>query len=42
MKLTIPSHAFEWMGIPVTEQLYPGKIIEIKVPPMGGVVEKIV
>lgn len=39
MKLTIPEHAFDWMGIPVSDQLYPGKIIEIKVPPMGGIVE---
>ena len=42
MKLTIPEHAFEWMGIPVSEQLYPGKIIEIKVPPMGGIAENII
>lgn len=37
MKLTIPSHAFEWMGIPVTEDMYPGKVIEVVVPPMDGV-----
>ena len=42
MKLTIPKHAFEWMGIPVSEQLYPGKIIEIKVPQMGGIVENLI
>ena len=38
MKLTIPEHAFEWMGIPVTEELHPGKTIEVKVPAMDGVV----
>ena len=42
MKLTIPEHAFEWMGIPVTDQLYPGKIIEITVPARGGIVKNIV
>ena len=36
MKLTIPEHAFEWMGIPVTEKLHPGKIIEVSVPANGG------
>lgn len=38
MKLEIPAHAFEWMGIPVTEDMHPGKIIEVTVPPMDGVV----
>ena len=38
MKLTIPAHAFEWMGIPVTEELHPGKVIEVTVPPMDGVI----
>jgi glycosidase len=32
MKLVIPEHAFEWMKIPVTEALYPGKVIEVTVP----------
>ena len=36
IKLTIPAHAFEWMEIPVTEDLYPGKVIEITVPPMDA------
>ena len=36
MKITIPDHAFEWMGIPVTDKLYPGKVIEINVEPMDG------
>ena len=38
MKLVIPEHAFEWMGIPVTEDLHPGKVIEVTVPSMDGVV----
>ena len=36
MKIVIPEHAFEWMGIPVNEDLYPGKEIEIKVAPMDA------
>lgn len=36
MKITIPDHAFEWMGIPVTESMHPGKIIEVTVPPFDG------
>ncbi len=36
MKITIPDHAFEWMGIPVTESMHPGKIIEITIPPFDG------
>lgn len=37
MKIIIPDHAFEWMGIPVTEDMYPGKVIEVSVPAMDGV-----
>ena len=37
MKLVIPEHAFEWMGITITDEMYPGKIIEVVVPPMDGV-----
>ena len=36
MKIVIPDHAFEWMGIPVNEDLYPGKEISIKVAPMDA------
>ena len=36
MKLTIPAHAFEWMEIPVTEKLHPGKVIDVTVPPMDA------
>lgn len=42
MNITIPSHAFEWMGIPVTETVYPGSVIEITVPPMDAAVLQIV
>lgn len=37
MKLVIPSHAFEWMAIPITEEMHPGKVIEVTVPPMDAV-----
>lgn len=36
IKLTIPEHAFEWMEIPVTEDLYPGKTIDVKIAPMDA------
>ena len=36
MEIRIPEHAFEWMGIPVTEDLHPGKQISISVPPMDA------
>ena len=36
MKITIPDHAFEWMGIPITEDLYPGKQIDISIAPFDG------
>lgn len=36
IRITIPKHAFEWMGIPQTEELKPGKVIEVQVPPMDG------
>ena len=38
MKLTIPAHAFEWMGIPVSEELYPGKEIDVTVPATDGMI----
>lgn len=37
IKVVIPEHAFEWMGIPITENLHPGKFIEVSVPPMDGI-----
>ncbi len=36
MNIMIPDHAFEWMGIPVTDDLYPGKTISIDVAPFDG------
>ena len=42
MKLVIPQHAFEWMGIPVSEDFHPGSIIEVKVPSMDGVIIQLV
>ena len=36
MEIMIPDHAFEWMGIPVTEDLYPGKKISVSVAPMDA------
>jgi glycosidase len=42
MKLTIPSHAFEWMEIPVTADMYPGMTIEMIVPPMDGAIIQLV
>ncbi len=36
MKIRIPEHAFEWMGIPINESLYPDRQLEIKVGPFGG------
>lgn len=37
MRIIIPDHAFEWMGIPVSDEIYPGKVIEVTVPAMDGV-----
>ena len=42
MKIIIPEHAFEWMGIPVSEELYPGKELEISVKPMDGTVIQLI
>ena len=42
MSLTIPEHAFEWMGIPVTGEMHPGKVIKVTVPPMDGTVIQLV
>ena len=36
MKISLPEHAFEWMGIPVSEELYPGKQLDITVAPFDG------
>ena len=36
MHISIPAHAFEWLGIPQTDEIHPGKPIEIEVPAHGG------
>lgn len=41
MQIKIPHHAFEWMGIPINEELNLDKIIEVNVAPMGGTIIKI-
>ncbi len=33
MKLIIPQHAFEWMGIPESDEFHPGSVIEVNLPP---------
>jgi glycosidase len=38
MKIVIPEHAFQWMEIPVTDDLYPGKEIDVKVAPMDATI----
>lgn len=35
--LMIPEHAFEWLGIEMTQDLNPQKHIKVKVPPMDGI-----
>lgn len=42
MKIVIPEHAFEWMGIPITEEFHPGSVTEITVPPMDGAIIQLV
>ena len=42
MDITLPEHAFEWMGIPVTEDMHPGKTITLTVPPMDGTIKVLV
>jgi hypothetical protein len=36
MKLVLPEHAFEWMQIPVSEDIHPGSVIEVTFPPMDA------
>lgn len=36
MNIVIPEHAFEWMEIAVSDDLYPGKEITITVPPFDA------
>ena len=41
MKLRIPEHAFEWMGIPVSDALNTNTEIEVNVPAFSGVIIKL-
>lgn len=36
INISIPEHAFDWMGIPVSDDLYPGKVISVNVAPMDA------
>ena len=38
MKLRIPEHAFEWMGIPITDKLNTNTEIEVSVPAFSGTI----
>ena len=38
MKIVIPEHAFEWMEIEQSENLYPGKTLDVTVAPYDGTV----
>ena len=42
MKLMIPEHAFEWMGIPETENFHHKSVMEVSVPPKDAVVIQLV
>lgn len=42
MELTIPEHAFEWMEIETSENLYPGVHINVKVKAHGATVVRLV
>lgn len=42
IKVCIPQHAFEWMEIPQTESLNTSSVIDVKVPPMDGVILQLV
>ena len=38
MKIRIPAHAFDWLGMPVTESLNPDMTLNVHVPAMDGVI----
>ena len=42
MKLRIPEHAFEWMGIPITENLNASTEIEVDVPAFSGAIVNLI
>ena len=37
MELMIPEHAFEWLGMPMSEDLNPQNHLRVTVPPMDGI-----
>lgn len=41
MELLIPAHAFEWLGMPMSEELNPQKHIKVTVPPMDGIMVRL-
>ncbi len=38
MKIRIPAHAFDWLGMPMTDRLNPDTILPVHVPAMDGVI----
>ena len=42
MKLRIPEHAFDWMGIPITESLNTSTEIEVVVPAFNGTIVNLI
>ena len=42
MKLRIPEHAFDWMGIPITESLNTSTEIEVDVPAFNGTIVNLI
>lgn len=41
LKIRIPAHAFDWMQIPVSDNLNTSTVIEITVPPMDGIMKEL-
>ena len=41
MKIKIPEHAFEWLGMPVSDSLNPDMTLEVHVPAMDGVIMRL-
>lgn len=42
IKVNIPYHAFEWMEIPQTDSLNTSSSIDVKIPPMDGVILQLI
>ena len=41
MEIRIPAHAFDWLGMPVTESLNPDTSLRVHVPAMDGVIVRL-